>query len=94
MMGLTMSQRQAVTTAIATRYKRAGKADKGRHPGRVVRDDGVASQPRTEGADGSVDAEDRGAARPVRRSMTRILLRRCGFAGRYSAPRRVNDSRR
>lgn len=29
-MGLTMGQRQAVTKAIATRYRRAGKADKGR----------------------------------------------------------------
>jgi Transposase len=28
-MGLTMSQRQAVTKAIATRYKRASRADKG-----------------------------------------------------------------
>ncbi len=28
-MGLTMSQRRAVTKAIATRYKRAGKAAKG-----------------------------------------------------------------
>jgi hypothetical protein len=29
MMGLTMSQRQAVTEAIATWYKRASRADKG-----------------------------------------------------------------
>jgi hypothetical protein len=29
-MGLTMSQRQAVTKAIATRYRRAAKAEKGR----------------------------------------------------------------
>jgi len=29
-MGLTMSQRKAVTKAIATRYKRAGRAEKGR----------------------------------------------------------------
>ena len=29
MMGLTMSQRQAVTKTIATRYKRADKAGKG-----------------------------------------------------------------
>ena len=29
-MGLTMSQRKAVTKAIATRYKRASRADKGR----------------------------------------------------------------
>ncbi len=29
-MGLTMSQRQAVTKTIATRYRRAGKAEKGR----------------------------------------------------------------
>jgi hypothetical protein len=29
-MGLTMGQRQAVTKAIATRYRRAGKADKGK----------------------------------------------------------------
>jgi hypothetical protein len=29
-MGLTMSQRRAVTTAIATRYRRAGRAEKGR----------------------------------------------------------------
>ncbi len=29
-MGLTMGQRQAVTRAIATRYRRAGKADKGK----------------------------------------------------------------
>jgi hypothetical protein len=28
-MGLTMSQRQAVTKAIATRYRRAGRAEKG-----------------------------------------------------------------
>lgn len=28
-MGLTMGQRQAVTRTIATRYRRAGKADKG-----------------------------------------------------------------
>jgi len=28
-MGLTMGQRRAVTKAIATRYRRAGKADKG-----------------------------------------------------------------
>jgi hypothetical protein len=28
-MGLTMSQRRAVTKAIATRYKRAGKTAKG-----------------------------------------------------------------
>ena len=31
-MGLTMSQRQAVTKAIATRYKRADKAGKGQDP--------------------------------------------------------------
>ncbi len=29
-MGLTMGQRKAVTKAVATRYKRAGKADKGK----------------------------------------------------------------
>ena len=29
-MGLTMGQRKAVTKANATRYKRAGKADKGK----------------------------------------------------------------
>lgn len=29
-MGLTMGQRQAVTKTIATRYRRAGKAEKGR----------------------------------------------------------------
>lgn len=30
MMGLTMSQRKAVTKAIATRYRRANKVGKGR----------------------------------------------------------------
>jgi hypothetical protein len=29
-MGLTMGQRKAVTKVIATRYRRAGKSDKGR----------------------------------------------------------------
>jgi hypothetical protein len=29
-MGLTMGQRQAVTKAIATRYRRAGRVDKGK----------------------------------------------------------------
>lgn len=32
MMGLTMSQRRAVTKAIATRYKRGDKAAKGGDP--------------------------------------------------------------
>ena len=46
-----MSQRKAVTKAIATRYRRAGKAEKGRIPRRVVCDDGLASQPCPQGPD-------------------------------------------
>jgi hypothetical protein len=37
-MGLTMSQRQAVTKAIATRYKRASRADKGAMDRRLAPD--------------------------------------------------------
>jgi len=44
-MGLSMSQRHAVTKTIATRYKRADKAEKGQDPRRAVRHDGVAPQP-------------------------------------------------
>lgn len=43
-MGLTMSQRRAVTKTIATRYKWACKADKGTILDELC-DDGLAPQP-------------------------------------------------
>jgi len=45
-MGLTMSQRQAVTKTITTRYERSDKAGKGRILDELCGDDGLASQPR------------------------------------------------
>ena len=44
-MGRSMSERHAVTKAIATRYKRADKAGKGRILDELWCDDGLAPQP-------------------------------------------------
>ena len=63
-MGLTMVQRQAVTKTIATRYKRADRAGKQVDPGRVVRDDRLASGPCAQGASGRAHAADRAASAP------------------------------
>ena len=57
-----MSQRHAVTKAIVTRYKRADKAGKNRILDELWCDDGLAPQPRPEGARAVVEAEDRRTA--------------------------------
>jgi hypothetical protein len=57
-MGLTMSQRQAVGQAVATRYRRVDKAVKGVILDELcVRDDWMASQPRPQGPGPDADTE-------------------------------------
>jgi len=76
-MGLTLSQRRAVTKAIATRYKRAGRAGKG-----VILDELCATtgwhrnHPRKAG--GGVETEDRAAAQGPRTALWQRCDRRFG----------------
>jgi len=58
-MGLTMSQRRAVTKTIGTRYKRADKAAKGMILDELCATTGWAPQPRPQGAGRGVETQDR-----------------------------------
>lgn len=77
MMGLTMAERRAVTTAIATRYKRADKPGKAKILGRTVCHDRLASRPCPQGAaDGPVSRRWSVPGLRGHRGMGRTLLRR------------------
>jgi len=62
-MGLSLAQRQAVSVATTTRYKREGKAAKGRMLDELW-DDRVASQSCSEGSGGGADPDDCAAENP------------------------------